>query len=124
MHVVGLDVNRFRFGFLLCDGHERSQVDLLAVELKKATRKFELFTVDFAQHLAHLAALGKRLLYVDTLRFLEEDVDNHPVRVLSCLEVVKVNALKPQEFKNLIFIDIVRHMAYDVLLEPAKLNNY
>lgn len=109
---------------MLRDGHERSQVDLLAVELKKATRKFELFTVDFAQHLAHLAALGKGLLYVDTLRFLEEDVDYHPVRILSCLEIVKVNALKPQEFKNLIFIDIVRHMAYDVLLEPAKLNNY
>jgi hypothetical protein len=124
MHVVGLDVHRFRVGFMLRDGHKGSEVDFLAVELKKAAHKFELLAVYFAQHLADLAALRKRLLDVDTLRFLEVDVDNHPVSVSPGLEIIKVDALEPQEFKNLIFVNILRHMTHDMLLERSKLNNY
>ena len=88
-----------------------------------------MLAVYFAQHLADLAAMRKRLLDVDTLRFLEVNIDNHPVSVSSGLEIIKVDALEPQEFENLIFVNILRLVLIDILtfflaIFPLLVRNY
>jgi len=117
VHIVFLDVHRFRVGFSLRDGYKRRKIDFLAIEFKKAALKLELTAVNLIQHVADLLTLSKRLLDVDTMYFLEVDVDNHPVGVLPGLKIIRIDALEPQEFENLVFVDVLGHVSYDMLLQ-------
>jgi len=117
VHIVCLDIHRFRVGFSLRDGYKRLKIDFLAIEFKKATFKLELPAINLTQHLADLLTLSKRLLDVDTMYFLEVDVDNHPVGVFPGLKIIRIDALEPQEFENLVFVDVLGHVSHNVLLQ-------
>ena len=122
MHVVRLE-NGALFGDLLCShGQESCQVDLFVAAFKEALVEYELIQVDVLQHVVDLfVRYAERFGYVDPELLLNVDEDNHPVGLATRLQVILVKGGHAQELKNLVFVDVLAHVADDVLLQVTEL---
>ena len=61
---------------------------------------------------------------VDSKLLLQVDEDDHPVCLASGLQVVLVKRSYTQKLKDLILVDILTHIAYNVLLQISKLEKF
>ena len=109
-------------GFLCSDGQESCQVNLLVAALQEALVEYELIQVDVLQHVVDLfVRYAERFGYVDAELLLNVDEDNHPVGLAARLQVILVKGGHAQKLKNLVFVDVLAHVAYDVLLQVTEL---
>ena len=61
---------------------------------------------------------------VDSKLLLQVDEDDHPVGLASGLQVVLVKRSYTQKLKDLILVDILTHIANNVLLQISKLEKF
>ena len=61
---------------------------------------------------------------VDAELFLQEDEGDHPVGFSPSDKVVLIEWSDSQEFKHLIFVDVLTHVAYDVRLQFFQLEEF
>ena len=64
---------------------------------------------------------GERLGNVDAELLLQEDEDDHPVSLAPRIKIVLIERSDAQKLEDLVFVDILTHIAHDVRLEVLQL---
>ena len=78
----------------------------------------EIVEVDIFEHVMNFVIRCSEWLWnVDAELFLQENKRDHPVGFSPGNEVVLVKWCNAQEFKHLIFVNVLAHVAYDVRLQ-------
>ena len=94
----------------------------LTPAFKETLVEDEIVKVDIFQHVMNFVVRsGEWLGNVHAKLFLQEDEGYHPVGFPPGIEVILVKWGHTQEFKHLVFVNILTHIAHDVRLQFLQL---
>ena len=122
MHVIGLEYFLLRRCLFCSRSQKCCQVNLSIITLQKSLIESELRAIDFLKHLFDfLCFASKRFRNVDSKLLLEIYVHNHPICLPACLNIAWVKGCNSDEFKHMILVDVLTHVAHDMLLQMFEL---
>lgn len=102
--------------------HESGQVNLSIATLQETLVKDELVQVDILEHVVNFVIwLAERLWDIDAHLLFQIDEYNDPVCLAACLKIVLVEGGDAKKFEDLVFVDILTHVADDVGFQFFKL---